>query len=62
MAAYYVPSSSEWLLTFGVVGLGLLLFGLGEWLLPAEAAPLEGGGHLHDLRIARPEEVGHVRA
>jgi molybdopterin-containing oxidoreductase family membrane subunit len=32
----YFPSLSEWLLTAGVVGLGLLLFGLGEMLLPKE--------------------------
>lgn len=32
----YIPSLSEWLLTFGIVGLGLLLFGLGEILLPRE--------------------------
>ena len=36
MATNYVPSPSEWLLTFGVVGLGLLLFGFGELLLPKE--------------------------
>jgi molybdopterin-containing oxidoreductase family membrane subunit len=34
MATSYVPSLTEWLLTIGVVGLGMLLFGLGEWLLP----------------------------
>ena len=36
MTTYYVPSAAEWLLTLGVVGLGLLLFGLGELLLPKE--------------------------
>jgi len=46
LSTSYVPSLSEWLLTVGVVGLGLLLFGVGEWLLPA--------GH-------RREEVVHVR-
>jgi protein NrfD len=34
MATSYVPSLTEWLLTIGVVGLGMLIFGLGEWLLP----------------------------
>lgn len=34
MSAHYFPSASEWLLTAGVVGLGLLLFGFGEMLLP----------------------------
>ena len=34
MSATYFPSASEWLLTAGVVGFGLLLFGLGEMLLP----------------------------
>jgi molybdopterin-containing oxidoreductase family membrane subunit len=32
----YFPSSAEWLLLAGIVGLGLLLFGLGETLLPRE--------------------------
>ena len=32
----YFPSITEWLLTAGVVGLGLLLFGLGEMLLPKD--------------------------
>jgi molybdopterin-containing oxidoreductase family membrane subunit len=36
MTTYYVPSTDEWLLVFGNVGLGLLLFGLGEVLLPKE--------------------------
>lgn len=30
----YFPSLSEWLLTFGIVGFGMLLFGLGEHFLP----------------------------
>ncbi|MEX0665160.1 MAG: NrfD/PsrC family molybdoenzyme membrane anchor subunit [Acidimicrobiia bacterium] len=30
----YFPSASEWLLTLGVVGFGMLLFGLGEKVLP----------------------------
>lgn len=36
MSTHYFPSLSEWTLTFGVVGLGLLLFGFGEMLLPRE--------------------------
>jgi len=32
----YFPSPTEWLLVVGIVGLGLLLFGLGELLLPQE--------------------------
>jgi molybdopterin-containing oxidoreductase family membrane subunit len=36
MTTLYVPSMTEWLLTIGVVGLGLLLFGFGELLLPKE--------------------------
>jgi protein NrfD len=32
----YVPSSTEWLVTVGIVGLGLLLFGFGEMLMPKE--------------------------
>lgn len=36
MTTFYVPSITEWLLTIGVVGLGMLLFGFGEWLLPKD--------------------------
>ncbi|MBI4552829.1 MAG: polysulfide reductase NrfD [Candidatus Latescibacteria bacterium] len=43
MTTNYFPSLTEWLLTFGVVGLGLLLFGLGELLLPREQ---EEDGHV----------------
>jgi Ni/Fe-hydrogenase subunit HybB-like protein len=39
----YLPSVSEWLVTAGIVGLGLLLFGFGEALLPREA---EEDGHV----------------
>lgn len=39
----YFPTVTEWLLTAGVVGLGLLLFGLGEMLLPKEEKEL---GHV----------------
>ncbi len=38
MTTYYVPSATEWLVTLGVVGLGLMLFGFGELLLPKEEA------------------------
>jgi molybdopterin-containing oxidoreductase family membrane subunit len=34
ITATYFPSAIEWLLTIGVSGLGMLLFGLGEKLLP----------------------------
>jgi molybdopterin-containing oxidoreductase family membrane subunit len=30
----YVPSTMEFLFTSGIIGIGLLLFGIGEWLLP----------------------------
>lgn len=43
MTTYYFPSATEWLVTIGVVGLGLLLFGFGELLLPKEK---EEGGHV----------------
>ena len=39
----YFPSLMEWSIAIGVVGLGLLLFGLGEWLLPNEG---EEVGHV----------------
>jgi Ni/Fe-hydrogenase subunit HybB-like protein len=31
---HYFPSISEWTLTIGIVGFGMLLFGTGEYLLP----------------------------
>lgn len=31
---HYFPSLSEWFLTFGIVGFGMLLFGFGEHFLP----------------------------
>jgi molybdopterin-containing oxidoreductase family membrane subunit len=31
----YVPSAMEFLFSAGVVGLGLLMFGIGEWFLPS---------------------------
>lgn len=37
----YFPSLSEWLLTAGIVGLGLLLFGLGEMLMPTDKMEVE---------------------
>lgn len=46
MTTHYVPSLNEWLLTFGVVGLGLLIFGLGELFLPKEEATREEAGHV----------------
>jgi molybdopterin-containing oxidoreductase family membrane subunit len=39
----YVPSTSEWLLIAGIVGLGLVLFGIGEMLLPKDE---KGVGHV----------------
>ncbi len=52
----YFPSAMEWALTAGIVGLGLLLFGLGERFLPngerEPALPPPGDG----------QEVTHVRA
>lgn len=59
MTTAYVPSASEWLLTFGVVGLGLLLFGLGEWLLPKDDGARAGDGHRGEVQV---EEASHVRA
>jgi molybdopterin-containing oxidoreductase family membrane subunit len=41
MSTHYFPSITEWLVTIGVVGLGLLLFGFGELLLPREGEPTE---------------------
>ena len=66
MTTHYVPSLSEWLVTLGIVGLGLLLFGIGERLLPEEtgarpAAPVSGDGHGGGVPLAA-EEASHVRA
>jgi molybdopterin-containing oxidoreductase family membrane subunit len=38
MTDTYFPSLSEWLLTLGISGLGMLLFGMGERLLPGSRA------------------------
>lgn len=62
MTTLYVPSITEWLLTIGVVGLGLLLFGLGELLLPKEEAAIQEDGDLSPLSLVTiPEGAGHVR-
>lgn len=45
----YVPSVMEFLFTSGIIGIGLLLFGIGEWFLPRE-------------REHTTEEVSHVSA
>jgi molybdopterin-containing oxidoreductase family membrane subunit len=45
----YSPSAMEWLFSLGLVGIGLVLFGVGEWLLPKESE-------------STPEEVSHVTA
>lgn len=41
ITTHYFPSLTEWLLTLGIVGIGLLLFGLGEQLLPREPREAE---------------------
>ncbi len=66
MTTYYVPSGSEWLVTLGVVGLGLLLFGIGEHLLPEEAeagraTSVSGDGQRDGVPLSA-EEASHVRA
>jgi molybdopterin-containing oxidoreductase family membrane subunit len=65
----YFPSVSEWLLTAGIVGVGLLLFGLGELLLPrerdGEPAPppalQEAFDTLDGALLVKEGELGHVR-
>lgn len=67
MTNYYVPSVTEWLVLFGIVGLGLLLFGLGEHLLPQKGAiPREvprapGDGRVVEYPVAG-KEARDVRA
>jgi molybdopterin-containing oxidoreductase family membrane subunit len=47
MTVLYVPSLMEWLVTAGVVGVGLVLFGLGEQFLPKEEeTPLQEVSHV----------------
>jgi molybdopterin-containing oxidoreductase family membrane subunit len=36
LSTSYFPSLTEWLVSIGIAGLGLLLFGLGEMLMPEE--------------------------
>jgi Ni/Fe-hydrogenase subunit HybB-like protein len=62
MTTQYVPSVSEWLVVIGIVGLGLLLFGLGELLLPREAVDAQGDGFGERHPVVAREEVSHVRA
>jgi molybdopterin-containing oxidoreductase family membrane subunit len=65
MTTHYVPSASEWLVTLGVVGLGLLLFGIGEYFLPQEARgrrAVRTSGDGHGTGLPAAEEAGHVRA
>jgi molybdopterin-containing oxidoreductase family membrane subunit len=45
----YFPSAMEWLFTAGIVGIGLVIFGIGEWFLP-------------NHRDAASEEVSNVTA
>ncbi len=66
MTTYYVPSATEWLVTLGIVGLGLLLFGAGEMLLPKETGQrddrrISGDGRSGTI-LSPVEEAGHVRA
>jgi len=45
----YFPSAMEWLFSAGLVGIGLVLFGIGEWFLPQPSD-------------STSEEVSHVTA
>lgn len=55
----YVPSAMEWLFSAGIVGIGLVLFGIGEWLLPK---PPQVRTVLSDEPALVPGEVSHVTA
>lgn len=43
ISSHYLPSLSEWLLTVGIIGLGFLIFGIGEHLLPRQKKESEHG-------------------
>jgi molybdopterin-containing oxidoreductase family membrane subunit len=43
ISSHYLPSLSEWLLTIGIIGLGFVIFGIGEHLLPRQKKELEHG-------------------
>lgn len=43
ISSQYLPSLSEWLLTVGIIGLGFLIFGIGEHLLPRQKKESEHG-------------------
>jgi molybdopterin-containing oxidoreductase family membrane subunit len=62
LTTQYFPSLTEWLLLAGIVGLGLLLFGLGEALLPKDAEPTPRLTPQVTTRLngERMEEVQHV--
>jgi molybdopterin-containing oxidoreductase family membrane subunit len=67
LSTNYFPSMMEWLVSIGIAGLGLLLFGFGEMLMPEEP-----DHNLADLQPIRPfdgvlapptvEEAPYVRA
>jgi protein NrfD len=43
ISSHYLPSLSEWLLTIGIIGLGFVIFGIGEHLLPRQKKEPEHG-------------------
>lgn len=51
ISTHYFPSSTEWLLAAGVLGLGLLLFGLGETLMPRAHTDEDDDQGLHHVPI-----------
>ena len=64
MSADYFPSVSEWLLSLGVLGLGLVLFGVGEHLLPSEkpaGEPEPSGGTSGTPTTTGPGVRGNAR-
>lgn len=55
----YVPSAMEWLFSLGIVGIGLVMFGIGEWFLPK---PPEESRTTAEQPVLAPSEVSHVTA
>lgn len=66
ISTHYFPSAMEWLVSASILGLGMLLFGLGEELLPPDSEAVEQvSSPDHDaqtIRALTPEGGKYVQA